>query len=88
VNDTLMWEVRAAPGRLAELLAWIDREIVPATRNRREVSVYQAEADERAVVIARFDGEPGELPEPPDELVQRPVHQWPFRLVRHRVDGD
>jgi hypothetical protein len=45
------------------------------------VQVYQASADERAVVIAYFDGEPVDLPEPPDELVRRPVHQWPFQLV-------
>jgi len=82
--DTLMWEVRAAAGRLAELVEWIDGHIVSALRDRpgcRGVEVYQASADERAVVIAHFDGEPVDLPEPPDELVRRPVHQWPFQLV-------
>ena len=25
--DTLMWEVRAAPGALPELLAWVERQL-------------------------------------------------------------
>jgi hypothetical protein len=85
-----MWEVRAAPGRLAELIEWIGRDIVSSLRDRpgcRGVEVYQAGADERAVVIAHFDAEPGTLPEPPEELVHRPVHQWPFQLVHAEGAG-
>ena len=29
-SDTLMWEVRAAPGRLADLLAWVGALPAPA----------------------------------------------------------
>ncbi|GAA4833830.1 hypothetical protein [Saccharopolyspora rosea] len=85
-NDTLMWEVRAADGRLAELLDWIDATALPFLREQsalRAVDVYRSTED-RAVVIASFHGPPVSLPEPPAELLRRPVHQWPFR----RVGGD
>jgi hypothetical protein len=82
-NDTLMWEVVAAPGRLPELVSWVTTSVVPALRGEpacRDVAVYEA-ADDRAVVIARFDGEPVAVPAPPPELVARPPHQWPFRRL-------
>jgi hypothetical protein len=75
-HDTLMWEVRAAPGRHAELLAWVERLHAPAGGG---ADVYTA-ADDRVVVILRAPGTtPPRLPDPPAELVSRPPHQWPFR---------
>lgn len=83
-SNALMWEVRAAEGRLGEVLAWIEGNAVPFLghqRGCRAVDVYRSDQD-RAVVIAHFDGQPVDLPEPPEELVARPVHQWPFEHVR------
>ena len=62
-NDTLMWEVRAADGRLADLLDWIDATALPFLREQpalRAVDVYRSTED-RAVVIASFDGLPVSL---------------------------
>ncbi|OHV51916.1 hypothetical protein BCD48_09955 [Pseudofrankia sp. BMG5.36] len=76
-----MWEVRAAPGRLAELLEWVRGTAVPElldTPACLQVDVYDA-ADERVVVIARFAGTPARPPEPPAGLLRRPAHVWPFR---------
>ncbi|OHV37594.1 hypothetical protein BCD49_16705 [Pseudofrankia sp. EUN1h] len=76
-----MWEVRAAPGRLADLLEWVRDTAVPELLEGPgclRVDVYDA-ADERVVVIARFAGAPARLPEPPAGLLRRPEHAWPFR---------
>lgn len=70
-----MWEVRAAPGRLAELLAWVGALTVPAGGS---ADLYTA-ADDRVVLILRTPGAPApHLPDPPAELLARPVHAWPF----------
>lgn len=70
--DTLMWEVRAAPGRRDALASWVV-EHVPGP-----AEVYLGGQD-RVVVIARGASR---LPEPPAELLARPVAQWPF--THHR----
>jgi hypothetical protein len=73
--DTLMWEVRAAPGRLAELLAWVERLPAPPGGS---ADVYTAD-DDRVVVILRAPGTPPpRLPDPPADLLSRPPQQWPF----------
>jgi hypothetical protein len=86
-HDTLMWEVRAAPGRLRELLAWVRERAVPELLTRRgclRVEVFDA-SDERVVVIARFAGPAARLPDPPADLLRREPHAWPFRhLSTHR----
>ena len=86
-HDTLMWEVRAAPARLADLVAWVHAEALPgllAHDGCRQVDVYDA-ADERVVVIAWFDGPAARLPDPPAGLLRRPAHSWAFRqLSTHR----
>ena len=72
-NTVLMWEVRAAPGRLADLLEAI-RAAAPAA-----ASVYASDdPDERVVVIDPTGQGPGEVP---GELVARPPHQWIFDVV-------
>lgn len=85
-EDTLMWEVTAAPGRLAELQAWAGRVAVAHLDDEptcTEARVYSSEQGDaaRLVIIAGFTGEPTALPEPPDDLVVRAPHQWPFRRV-------
>jgi hypothetical protein len=74
--DTLMWEVRAAPGRMAELLAWVGA--LPAPADGGSADVYTA-TDDRLVVILHTPGHrPPPLPDPPAHLLARPPHQWPF----------
>ncbi|GAB2975678.1 hypothetical protein LWP59_31950 [Amycolatopsis acidiphila] len=68
MSDTLMWEVRATPGRREELLRWVEDTL------DRDADIYLG-GEERIVVIARGVEK---LPEPPAELLARPVHQWPF----------
>ena len=68
-----MWEVRAAPGRLAELVAYV-RAHADAT-----AQVYRGDdPDPRVVVI---DPTGVGVPDVPGELVARPAHQWRFEPV-------
>ena len=67
---TLMWEVRAAPGRLDELLDHVLTHAGPAAQ------VYRSES--RVVVI---DPAGQGLPDPPAELLARPPHRWTFEQV-------
>jgi hypothetical protein len=70
---TLMWEVRAAPGRLDELIAHV-RTHVTAT-----AEVYRSDdADPRVVVIDPTGAGPGDVP---PELIARPAHEWHFQRV-------
>ncbi|MER7838891.1 hypothetical protein ABTY98_24190 [Streptomyces sp. NPDC096040] len=76
----LMWEARAVAGRGAELLTWARRQSLPEAPLRRET--FRAPQD-RVLVITWWDGayddsDRPELPEPPGDLVTRPVHRWRF----------
>ncbi|MEU5162373.1 hypothetical protein AB0G74_22585 [Streptomyces sp. NPDC020875] len=79
----LMWEAKAAPGRGAELLAWARSRPLPGP-DRRET--FGAGAD-RVLVISWWRTAEGlraelpELPDPPAELVSRPVHRWRFESL-------
>ncbi|MFB9659292.1 hypothetical protein ACFQS3_14465 [Glycomyces mayteni] len=78
--DTLMWEAKAAEGRGAALLRWVLDEGVRAIADpavRTEVFV----SGDRVVVIAVADEPPRRLPDPPEELIARPPHAWPFTRV-------
>lgn len=78
--DTLMWEARAAEGRGIELLRWALDEGVRAVAGpdiRTEVFV----SGDRVVIIAVGPGPQRRLPDPPEELVARPPHAWPFTRV-------
>jgi hypothetical protein len=63
-----MWEVRAAEGRLADLIAYLLTTVPAGTQ------VYQS-ADERVVVIGET------VPGPPADLVARAPHVWDFERV-------
>src|SRR5437870_11554002 len=63
---TAMWEAKAGPGRHDELLAFVLAH-APA-----DADVYRS-ADARIVVI---DHTGRGLPDPPSELLARPVHVW------------
>jgi hypothetical protein len=70
---TLMWEVRAAEGRLDELVAYVDAHADPSAE------VYQAQgADSRLVVI---DPTGRGVPGVPADLLARPPHEWTFAAV-------
>jgi hypothetical protein len=73
MDDTLMWEVRAAPGRLPDLLRWVGEHALPDL----DADVYTS-SDDRLVLIVR--GLP-KIPAPPDDLVARSPHAWPFKRV-------
>ncbi|MDT4924093.1 MAG: hypothetical protein QOG01_1806 [Pseudonocardiales bacterium] len=68
---TLMWEVKAADGRIDELVAHVLDTADPAA------DVYRS-ADGRVVVI---DSTGRGLPDVPAELVARPPHMWGFQPV-------
>ncbi|PJE94722.1 hypothetical protein CUT44_26540 [Streptomyces carminius] len=76
----LMWEARAADGRGARLLEWVRAQVLDPVPLRRET--FTAPGD-RVLVITWWDAphdadSPPELPEPPGELLHRPVHRWRF----------
>lgn len=78
----LMWEARAADGRGAELLAWARRQDLAPAPPRRET--FRAPQDRVLVITwwdAACDAELPELPQPPAELISRPVHRWRFEQV-------
>ena len=70
---TLMWEVRAAAGRLDDLVGFVCAQADPAAQ------VYRADdGDPRVVVI---DPTGRGVPDVPSELVARPPHEWRFEQV-------
>ncbi|WP_458245220.1 hypothetical protein [Streptomyces sp. MAI_2237] len=78
----LMWEARAVEGRGGDLLAWAQRQNLGAAPLRRET--FRAPQDRVLVITwwdAPYDAALPELPEPPVELVTRPVHRWRFESV-------
>jgi hypothetical protein len=70
---TLMWEVRAAEGRLDELVAFVDAHADPAAQ------VYRADGTDPRVVV--IDPTERGVPDVPPELTARPPHQWRFVAV-------
>jgi hypothetical protein len=78
MNDTLMWEARVVPGRRDDLLRWVERTVLPALAGSGTAEVYSG-GEDRFVVIVRWSAAPGRLPDPPEGLLARAAHQWPFR---------
>jgi hypothetical protein len=79
---TLMWEARATEGRGADLLSWARTRELAGQPLRRET--FHAPQD-RVLVLTWWPGtyatEVPELPDPPADLVSRPVHRWRFEPV-------
>jgi hypothetical protein len=78
-----MWEVRAQPNRLADLIAWVcDRALPEIEHSPLHVSsdVYSS-ADHRLVVISKWRSAPVPIPDPPAALVARSPHSWDFTEV-------
>ena len=77
-----MWEVRAEPERVPELVNWVCDTALPHIEfDPRHIASEVFSATERVVVISRWRGEPVPLPPPPAELVARPPHGWDFAPV-------
>ena len=73
-----MWEVRAAEGRLADLVAWVLERVAP------DVAVYRGVTGaDRVVVIDPAGRAARTLADPPAELVARPPHAWDFLPARN-----
>jgi hypothetical protein len=73
-----MWEVRAAEGRLEQLLAWLLPRL-PGT-----AQVYRSAAGEPRVVVIDPTGSAATgLAGVPVELIARPAHAWDFEPVRN-----
>jgi hypothetical protein len=68
-----MWEVRAAEGRLDELVAFVQRAADPAAQ------VYRSERPDPRIVVIDPSGHG--LADVPGDLVARPPHAWSFTAV-------
>ncbi len=71
--SVLMWEVRAAPGRLEELVAAVCARADPSAQVLRS-----SDPDERVVLIDPSGRGVSDLPE---GLLARPAHEWTFDPV-------
>jgi hypothetical protein len=69
----LMWEVRAAPGRLDELVRYIDAHADPTAQ------LYRADGPDPRVVL--IDPAGRGVADVPAQLVARPPHAWQFQPV-------
>ena len=71
-----MWEVRAAEGRLTELLEWVLAHAGPAAQ------IYRSAAGDPRVVVIDPTGQAARtLAGLPGELSARPPHAWDFEAV-------
>ena len=70
---TLMWEARAAEGRLDELVAYVVAHAPP------QAQVFRSDAAEPRVVV--IDPSGSGVHGVPAGLLARPAHQWAFEPV-------
>jgi len=71
---TLMWEVRAAEGRLGELMAYIAAHAPPAAQ------IFRSDGPDSRVVVIDPSGRG--LPDIPGDLIAREPHEWRFEAVQ------
>jgi hypothetical protein len=69
----IMWEAKAADGRVDELLAFVLAAADPSAQ------VYRSAGPEPRVVVIDPTGRG--IADVPSELVARPPHAWPFEPV-------
>ena len=72
----LMWEVRAAEGRLDELVTYVDSRADPAAQ------LYRADGPDPRLVLIDPSGRG--VDDVPPELVARAPHAWRFDAVERR----
>ncbi|MCH7232133.1 hypothetical protein L0U85_14895 [Glycomyces sp. L485] len=77
--DTLMWEAKARSGLGGELLEWVLTQGVAGLGESVRTEVFTASG--RVVVIVVGHDAPRTLPDPPEDLVERPPHAWPFTRI-------
>jgi hypothetical protein len=79
-----MWEARAEPERFTELLTWVCETGLPQLEAQplHVSSEVFSSADQRIVVISRWNGTPQPLADPPRRLMARPPHSWDFVPVQ------
>jgi hypothetical protein len=70
---TLMWEARAAEGRLHELVAFV------RVHASAQAQIYRSSDGPPRVVVIDPSGHG--IPDVPPELVARPPHEWAFEPV-------
>jgi hypothetical protein len=79
-----MWEVRAHPEALTDLLSWICEAALPkieVSPLHNSSEVYSS-TDNRVVVISKWRGSaPEPLADPPGHLVSRRPQAWDFTQV-------
>jgi hypothetical protein len=88
-NQTLMWEVRCAPGQTPAMQKWVRDEIVPGLWDDENVASYSVYSSvgqdgDRVVVVVDYMGKApaADLPSsPPDGLAARPAHSWVFERL-------
>jgi hypothetical protein len=78
-----MWEARAEPAGLADLISWVcDTALPELEQNPLHISseVYSS-ADQRLVVVSKWRSCPVPMPEPPPLLVARAPRSWDFTAI-------
>jgi hypothetical protein len=78
-----MWEARAHPESLTDLLSWVCDHALPRyEHNPSHISseVFSS-ADHRVVVVSKWRTSPPPLGEPPKHLMVREPHFWDFSPV-------
>ncbi|MER7165824.1 hypothetical protein [Micromonospora sp. NPDC000207] len=78
-----MWEVKAEPYAVAELITWVCETALPEFDHdplHLSSEVFSS-TDHRVVVISKWRSSAHSLPDPPAKLVARPPHSWDFTQV-------
>ena len=73
---TVMWEARAAEGRLGELVDFVEANAHPSAQ------IYRADGPDPRVVV--IDPSGSGVPDVPAGLAARPPHEWAFDEVPRR----
>jgi hypothetical protein len=79
-----MWEARAVPGALDDLVDWVfEVALVAAALHEgfERAEVFRSDEQDRVVVNTHWSGRSSDLPEPPEELAARPAYSWDFEPV-------
>ncbi|HZY76618.1 MAG TPA: hypothetical protein VFE40_09890 [Jatrophihabitantaceae bacterium] len=71
--SVLIWEVRAADGRLDELVDHVRAHAAP------DAQLFRADRGDPRVVVIDPSGRG--VPDVPSELIARPPHEWWFETV-------
>lgn len=78
-----MWEVKAHPEGLTDLLSWVCEAALPdiEVNPLHVMSEVLSSTDNRVVVISKWRSAPESLANPPRHLVERAPHSWDFNTV-------